>query len=135
MKNVNILLLFLIFSSCTRETVRNTCFKFSNNTNYNISVEIYSSLNSSLDPVIIASNNSGVFYSECKNRFTRIPVTEFFQSDSIVVKFDNQRRFISHLPAGTFSFTGVLNEENYLREGDTFTYTFTQQDYDNATPF
>jgi hypothetical protein len=62
-------------------------------------------------------------------------VTEFFQSDSIVVKFDNQRRFISHLPAGTFSFTGVLNEENYLREGDTFTYTFTQQDYDNATPF
>lgn len=137
MKKYLILWLFFIFSatSCVRETNRRTCFKFSNNTDYNIQIEVYSSLNRSFSPQIITGNGSGLFYDECRNRFTRIPVTEFFQSDSIVVKFDNRRRFISYLPVGSINFTGLLNEENYLREGDTFTYTFTQQDYDNAQSF
>lgn len=129
----------IIIASCVRENSVTSCIVYNNNSPFSIVIEVYrkDSNNDGLRDLreTISSNNFGMFYNQCTNNFSVMPPGLFFESDSIVVKFDNQRFFTSTSSEFGSNPTGLLNRNNYVVEGTTYTYTFTQQDYDNAEPY
>lgn len=143
MKRIFLGILILTFiHSCVREDEKTSCIKYINDTNYSIVIEIYDgSRTSTVERRVkesIDTQSTGLFYSECVSRRVPFPPPLFFDTDSIVVKFNNNRRSISNYVDngdGTITVLGLLNRDNYVVDGTTYTYTFTQQDYDNAMPF
>lgn len=134
------LTLFLIFvtTGCVREINSDTCYILINETDFDIVVEIYNRDNNgdgnrSLREEL-STNAQGIFYSKCSSGRGLQEAEFFFKSDSIVVKFDDQRRLISLSQTG-IPDTGLFISSFYSLLDGTFTKTFTQQDYDNAEPF
>jgi|GEM_PF-4190270 hypothetical protein len=133
------ILILTSLHSCVREVETISCIKYINDTNHSIVIEIYDgSRTSTFERRVkesINTQSTGLFYSECVSRRGPYPPQLFFATDSIVVKFDSQRLLVSTSSELGLISTGLLNRDNYVVEGTTYTYTFTQQDYDNAMPF
>ena len=140
-KQIIYFVIFCLVSSCNPNGGDDVdaCVNLINDTNFDIVVEIY---NKDLDGDGVttlletaSSDGTGLFFRKCEVSRGSIPPSSIFNSDSIVVKFNNQRRAISTVSRDRLSFSGLLDQFNYQNTINGLTYTFTQEDYDNATPF
>jgi len=64
---------------------------------------------------------------------TGVLIYEIFQADSIVMIFDNERMEIHSLFANEPVNHSLFDYDSYQREGDTYTYTIDEKNYNNAT--
>ena len=148
--------LLLLFYSCAPEPDDKVYFnkiQVENTSSQSIEIKAYdhydSSFNTNIIPpelkesIIIASNGTSPVVI-CETRFGPINNSTFFPksgADSIVLKFENNRKYIS------FSKNSGINNEYWIpnkssllnifekdvrKEGDVYIYTITQEDYENA---
>ena len=87
--------IILILSSCTREPEKQeTCYSYINQTEYNVTLELYS-YNSGQAVTNIGFykvNAKGLSVKKCRNAVEIPGPVTVFQADSIVVKFNDEKR-------------------------------------------
>lgn len=139
MRNLIILFVLFIFCSCVKENdLRTTCYSFENMTNKNIVLEFYSYNSGQAVTVrdIFTQNGKGVFAKKCltDNRFAG-PV-ETYEGDSIVIKFNNNKKLIYLLNFGDTN-EPIFTSGGYRREEGTnnFFFDITEEDFNNAEPY
>jgi hypothetical protein len=65
---------------------------------------------------------------------TVITINQILQADSIVLIFDNERIETHYLHIVVPVGHSLFNNDSYIHDGSTSTYTIDAKNYDNATP-
>ncbi|WP_167342644.1 hypothetical protein [Nonlabens sp. SY33080] len=133
-----IIVLFL-FSCDPGDEDRQSCYSFINGIDRDVVLEFYS-YNSGQNISTIGTyslNGMGLLNNFCKSSRRALGPVSVIRMDSIIVKFDNTKK-ITYLKVNELGFADFLYHVNdYTKEGETFnySYTFTEEDYNNAIPF
>lgn len=145
MKNINIIIIILslFFGNCEcgRKRVERK-YVIENNTNHKIKINVYqyNRFNYSKEKM-----GKGIIHEGMSNDGTgkMIAAYKALQADSMIIYFDDDKKII-YFQANSFPiFRGVpnnkrniLNDSSYIRESNTlYTYTFSEEDYNNAVNF
>ncbi|PQJ20401.1 hypothetical protein [Nonlabens tegetincola] len=134
-----LLLIALLFLSCVRhEDERDTCYSFINGTDRNVNLELYS-FNSGQFVSLIDSfsiNGMGLIDQKCDNSLRILSPVNVYRFDSVIVKFDNLKK-LTYLRRFEGQDDEFFFSSYYERDGNSrnFSYTFTEEDYNNAIPF
>jgi hypothetical protein len=76
-------------------------------------------------------NATNRIYEYSESDFGPVNVGHLIGSDSVVVTLNNDRRIIY---LRILSDDSIFNDDYYQKRGNTFTKTFTNEDYENADP-
>jgi hypothetical protein len=136
----NILLLIIIIcslNSCIREGFETTSVKYDLGTLDNVNIEFYKTFIDTNDVRTVDlkwfaeldAENPLFEYSE--SGFSSVSIAQLLRVDSVVVTFNGDRKTV-YLDAPINN--SFLREFYYIRSGNTFTKTFTNEDYENADP-
>lgn len=140
MKYLYLIFIIFIAESCDpNDDNKNSCFAFLNGTDNDITLELYS-YNAGRSITEIGNygiSGVGLLTNFCKSSRRALGPVSVIRMDSIVVKFDNNRKltFLSDFAQGSPDL--LYNTDDYQRDGTSlnFSYTFTEEDYNNAVPF
>jgi hypothetical protein len=139
MKIIISLIALFMFSGCVNEDLITTCYAFENQTNENLVLEFWSYNSGQAVTVrdIFNQNGKGVFAKKCIANDTRLagPV-QIYQGDSIVLKFNNNKKLTYLLNFGDTD-DPIFFSGNYRREEGTnnFFWDVTEEDFNNAEPY
>ncbi|AGC76560.1 hypothetical protein LX97_01220 [Nonlabens dokdonensis] len=136
---IQILVIFFV-SFCTRtEDEKATCYSFLNGTNKEVQLELYNYNGNRITIEIgtYLSSGPGLLVNKCKESLDVPGPVSVYRFDSIVVKFDNTKKltFLGRLSQDVPD--PLFFEDSYQRDGNSlnFSYTFTEEDYNNAVPY
>lgn len=139
MKYLYLIFAILITVSCDPdEEDRITCYSYINGTDKEVTLEFYNYNGGRLITEIgtYSSDALELITSQCKSKRDVPGPVNFFRFDSIVVKFDNNRK-LTYLWRFGQGGDAIFYGDSYQRDGESsnFSYTFTDIDYNNSEPF
>lgn len=140
MKKLLILLSLVLIISCDPDQEdKTTCYSYLNGTNRDVKLEFYDYNSGQFvtEIGIYDKNGIGLLTNFCKSSRRALGPVSVIRMDSIVVKFDNNKRLV-YLKENDLGGPDLLyHTDDYQRDGNSlnFSYTFTEEDYNDAIPY
>lgn len=141
MKYIRNLLLIVFIAcslcSCIREGNEVTTVRYELGTLDEVDIEFYTVFDDvnnvrSVDLKWLAElDAANPLFEYSESDFGSVNVAQLIRVDSVVITLDGDRRIIYR---DTLIGNDFFNDEYYQKDGNTFTKTFSSEDYENADP-
>jgi len=132
-KTVLTLITVLLVMSCwPREMEETGIIVINNGLDNHVDMQFFRNSIPSGLKIVSKTGKGEIFKGE--DTSTVITINQILQADSIVLIFDNERIETHYLHIVVPVGHSLFNNDSYIHDGSTSTYTIDAKNYDNATP-